>query len=279
MTSTSDPSGARPYSPRSISASVPQRPMRTTSTRTSPSVTSGSGTTRTAPEPARPGTTVSARTGGAYGHRGPDTCRAMVTPREVERIFREAGAFREGHFVLASGKHSSRYLEKFQVLQWPVRTAMLCADIAQWARSLVPRTVAGPTTGGIILAHEVARQMELRAVYAERTLGARGREFRRGFELGSGERVLVVDDILTTGGSVQETVDAVRSRGAQVVGAAGLVDRSGGAATIDVPLHALWTVDIPTYAPADCPQCVAGVPLTKPGTTPAPDRKSTRLNS
>ena len=198
----------------------------------------------------------------------------MVTPREVERIFREAGAFREGHFVLASGKHSSWYLEKFQVLQWPVRTAMLCADVAEWAsrsgRSLAPSTVAGPTTGGIILAHEVARQLELRAVYAERTLGGRGREFRRGFELGSGERVLVVDDIMTTGGSVQETLDAVRATGAQVVGAAVLVDRSGGAATLDVPLHALWTLDLPTYAPDDCPQCAAGVPLTKPGTTPAP---------
>ena len=130
----------------------------------------------------------------------------MVTPLEVERIFREAGAFREGHFVLASGKHSSGYLEKFQVLQWPVRTAALCADIAQWARSLTPRTVAGPTTGGIILAHEVARQMELRAVYAERIESGRGREFRRGFELGSAERVLVVDDIMTTGGSVQDTL-------------------------------------------------------------------------
>jgi len=194
----------------------------------------------------------------------------MVTPREIERIFREAGAFREGHFVLASGKHSSRYLEKFQVLQWPVRTAMLCADIADWARSLAPRTVAGPTTGGIILAHEVARQLELRAVYAERIEGSRGREFRRGFELGSGERVLVVDDIMTTGGSVQDTIDAVRSSGAQVVGAAVLVDRSGGAATLDVPLHALWTVDIQTYALSDCPQCAAGVPLAKPGTTPAP---------
>ncbi|HEY3127351.1 MAG TPA: orotate phosphoribosyltransferase [Candidatus Limnocylindria bacterium] len=196
----------------------------------------------------------------------------MVTPREVEHIFREAGAFREGHFVLASGKHSSRYLEKFQVLQWPVRTAMLCADIAEWAssRSIAPRTVAGPTTGGIILAHEVARQLELRAVYAERIEGGRGREFRRGFELGSGERVLVVDDIMTTGGSVQDTLDAVRRAGGQVVGAAVLVDRSGGAATLDVPLHALWTVDIPTYAPADCPQCAAGVPVVKPGTTPAP---------
>jgi orotate phosphoribosyltransferase len=194
----------------------------------------------------------------------------MVTPRDVERIFREAGAFREGHFVLASGKHSSRYLEKFQVLQWPVRTAALCADIAEWARSLAPRTVAGPTTGGIILAHEVGRQMELRAVYAERSESGHGREFRRGFELGSGERVLVVDDIMTTGGSVQETIDAVRGTGAEVVGAAVLVDRSGGAATSDVPLHALWTIDIPTYTPADCPQCAAGVPVVKPGTTPAP---------
>jgi orotate phosphoribosyltransferase len=112
--------------------------------------------------------------------------------------------------------------------------------------------------------------MELRAVYAERPESGRGREFRRGFELGSGERVLVVDDIMTTGGSVQDTLDAARAAGAQVVGAAVLVDRSGGAASLNVPLHALWTVDIPTHAPADCPQCAAGVPVTKPGTTPAP---------
>jgi len=193
----------------------------------------------------------------------------MVTPREVEQIFRDTGAFREGHFVLSSGKHSARYLEKFQVLQWPVRTTALSADIAEWSRELEPRTIAGPTTGGIILAHEVARQMELRAVYAERKESGRGREFRRGFELAPDERVLVVDDIMTTGGSVQETIDAVRSAGAQVVGAAVLVDRSGGAASLGVPLHALWTLDIPTYEPDDCPQCADGVPLTKPGTTPA----------
>jgi orotate phosphoribosyltransferase len=193
----------------------------------------------------------------------------MVTPREVEQIFRDAGAFREGHFALASGKHSPRYLEKFQVLQWPVRTAALCADIAEWASRIGPRTVAGPTTGGIILAHEVARQMELRAVYAERKESGGGREFRRGFQLATDERVLVVDDIMTTGGSVQETIDAVRTTGAQVVGAAVLVDRSGGAAKLDVPLRALWTLDIPTYAPGDCPQCANGVPVSKPGTTPA----------
>jgi orotate phosphoribosyltransferase len=194
----------------------------------------------------------------------------MVTPREVERIFREAGALREGHFALASGLHSARYLEKFQVLQWPIRTAALCAAIAEWARPLEPRTIAGPTTGGIILAHEVARQMELRAVYAERAASGRGREFRRGFELARGERVLVVDDIMTTGGSVQETIDVVRAAGAHVVGASVLVDRSGGAADLDVPLHALWTIDIAAHAPADCPQCAEGLPLSKPGTTPAP---------
>ncbi len=194
----------------------------------------------------------------------------MVTPREVERTFREAGAFREGHFLLSSGRHSSFYLEKFQVLQWPARTAALCADIAEWARSRAPRTIAGPTTGGIILAHEVGRQLELRAVYAERIESGPRREFRRHFALASGERVLVVDDIMTTGGSVQETIDAVRSAGAAVVGAAVLVDRSGGTARLAVPLHALWTLDIPTYAPGDCPQCAKGVPLAKPGTTPAP---------
>lgn len=184
-------------------------------------------------------------------------------------MFTEAGAFREGHFVLASGRHSPGYLEKFQVLQWPARTAALCADIAQWARTLAVRTVAGPTTGGIILAHEVARQMELRSIYAERVERGAGREFRRGFELSSGERVLVVDDILTTGGSLHETIDAVRRDGAEVVAAAVLVDRSGGSTSIDVPLHALWTLDIPTFAPSDCPQCAEGVPVTKPGTTPA----------
>lgn len=194
----------------------------------------------------------------------------MITPVEVERIFREAGAFREGHFVLASGKHSPRYLEKFQVLQWPRETERLCAAIAEEAEAFRPATVAGPTTGGIILAHEVARQLGLRAVYAERdeSTGS-GRTFRRGFQLATGERVLVVDDIMTTGGSVQETIDAVNRAGAEVVGAAVLVDRSGGGARLGVPLHALWSLDIPAYDAGECPLCARGVAVTKPGTTPA----------
>jgi orotate phosphoribosyltransferase len=192
-----------------------------------------------------------------------------ITPAEVERVFREAGAVRDGHFILASGRHAATYLDKFGVLQRPAETERLCASIASWARTLGVDTVAGPTTGGIILAHEVARQLGARAVYAERREGAGGREFRRGSGLGRAERVLVVDDIMTTGGSVRETIDAVRRAGADVAGAAVLVDRSGGAAELAVALHALWRLDIPTYAPSDCPLCAKGVPATHPGTTPA----------
>jgi len=193
-----------------------------------------------------------------------------IASADVERVFRKSGALREGHFILASGRHSSLYLEKFQVLQHPADTEQLCAAIAVWARSLAIDSVAGPTTGGIILAHEVARQLGVRAIYAERREGAPGREFRRGFALAPGERVLVVDDIMTTGGSVQETIDAVGSAGGTVAGAAVLVDRSGGATRLDVPVHSLWRLEIASYLPADCPLCAKGFPATHPGTTPAP---------
>lgn len=193
-----------------------------------------------------------------------------ITSSDVEQVFRDSGALREGHFVLASGRHSALYLEKFQVLQHPAETEKLSAAIASWARSLAVDTVAGPTTGGIILAHEVARQLGTRAIYAERQDGAPGREFRRGFGLTPGERVLVVDDVMTTGGSVQETIDAVRAAGGMVAGAAVLVDRSGGAVRLDVPLHALWRLDIRSYPAAECPLCAKGVPAMHPGTTSAP---------
>src|SRR5207253_10818116 len=158
-----------------------------------------------------------------------------IAPADVDRVFRESGALREGHFILASGRHASLYLEKFQVLQHPSETERLCSAIAMWAGALGVETVAGPTTGGMILAHEVARQLGARAIYAERREGASGREFRRGFALAPGERVLVVDDIMTTGGSLQEAVDAVRAAGGRVAGAAVLGGRSGGAAGRGVP--------------------------------------------
>src|SRR5260221_4960381 len=132
----------------------------------------------------------------------------------VEDIFSRAGAYLEGHFLLASGKHSPIYLEKFQVLQWPQETERLCQSIVESARGLGVQTVAGPTTGGIIIAHEVARQLGVRAVYAEPTADGRGREFRRGFRLNPGERVLVVDDIMSTGGAGGGASDAGRAGGA-----------------------------------------------------------------
>ncbi len=196
-----------------------------------------------------------------------------IGPTVVEDIFSRAGAYLEGHFLLSSGKHSPFYQEKFQVLQWPQETERLCASIAESARGLGVQTVAGPTTGGIILAHEVARQLGVRAVYAERVSDGPGREFRRGFLLHPGERVLVVDDIMSTGGSVQETIDAVNACGAEVVGVGVLVDRSAGQASFGgLPVIALWDVSIPAYQPEDCPQCAQGVPLVKPGTTPTPVR-------
>ncbi len=201
----------------------------------------------------------------------------VISPEEVEEIFRSSGAFLEGHFVLSSGRHSPKYLEKFQVLQWPKRTERLCAAIVERVRGLGIDTVAGPTTGGIILAHEVGRQLDVRAVYAERDDAGTGHVFRRGFELRAGERVLVVDDIMSTGGSVDETIAAVRAAGATVVGAAVLVDRSGGTAhTSGIPHFALWEVAMESYDPTSCPQCAAGEPIRKPGTTPAPERSARR---
>src|SRR5438477_10777103 len=183
-----------------------------------------------------------------------------IAPADVERVFRDSGALREGHFVLASGRHTSLYLEKFQVLQHPSETERLCSAIAMWAGALGVETVAGPTTGGIILAHEVARQLGTRAIYAERREGASGREFRRGFALAPGERVLVVDDIMTTGGSLQETIDAVRAAGGTVAGGGGLVVRAGGAGRAEPPAEGPWGVGRPASSAVGFLLCGRGLP-------------------
>jgi orotate phosphoribosyltransferase len=190
-----------------------------------------------------------------------------MTPAEVERIFREAGALLEGHFVLSSGRHSSRYLEKFRVFEQPRLTELLCAAIVERVREPVD-VVVGPTTGGVILAHEVGRQLGTRAAFAEREDGIAGRRFRRGEPLRAADRVLVVDDVLSTGASVEETISAVRATGARVVKVAVLVDRSGGV-DLDVPLDALWTTNIETFEAETCPLCARRIEAVKPGTTPA----------
>src|SRR5919109_2309932 len=146
---------------------------------------------------------------------------ATDEPVDAERLLREAGALLEGHFQLTSGKHSDRYAEKFRLLERPPQTEALCRMIAAWVRrgELDPQLVAGPTTGGIIISYEVARLLGVRGIFAEHADGA-GRAFGRGFTIAPGERTLVVDDVLTTGGSVRDVINAVREAGGVVVGVA-----------------------------------------------------------
>ena len=174
----------------------------------------------------------------------------------------ETGALLEGHFRLASGLHSDRYLEKFNLLQWPGRTAEACRPLAEAARPLAPSAVVGPTTGGAILAYEIARQLGLRGIIAERNEDGPGRAIRRGFRLERGEPVLVADDVLTSGGSVRDTIEAVREAGGEPVAVAVLADRSGGRARFGVPLYAAIALDLAAYEPASCPLCADGAALT-----------------
>lgn len=169
----------------------------------------------------------------------------------------------EGHFQLSSGRHSGLYVEKFRLLERPPQTDALCRMIADWARALDPQVIAGPTTGGLLVSYETARHLGLRSIFAE-TDEAGGRSFQRGFEIASGERVLVVDDVLTTGGSIGEVVDAVARGGGRVAGVAVLIDRSGGKIDFGAPFFACLGLDLPTYeaGPGSCPLCEQGVPLT-----------------
>jgi len=179
---------------------------------------------------------------------------------DLEAVLQERGAILRGHFQFASGRHGDTYIEKFRILQWPDLTSDMCKLIADHFRGK-PNLVAGPTTGGVILAHDTARHLGLPSFIAERKEDGPGREFRRGFELGPGHKVLVVDDVLTTGGSVREVIDAVRERGAEVVGVGMLVDRTGGKVDFGVPFFACITVDIASWAPEECPLCKQGVEL------------------
>ena len=194
----------------------------------------------------------------------------MTKQGNIVETLRASGALKEGHFVLSSGRHSDQYIEKFDLLRQPRVTSELCRGIAERFRDQSIDVVVGPTTGGIILAFEVVRQLGVAAAYAERsTDGEAGREFRRGTTFGSGMRVLVVDDILTTGGSLRETLGALKSHPVYIGGVAVLVDRSGGQANLDVPYVSLATIDIATWDQAVCPQCRCGEPIVKPGTTPS----------
>ncbi len=181
----------------------------------------------------------------------------------VERIFRDAGVLKEGHFVLTSGLHSGLYWEKFRILQYPEYTGQLCALFADHFADRGPTVVVGPTTGGIILSYETARLLRIRGVFAEKD-GDR-RMLRRDFIISPGERVLIVDDILTTGKSVFETIDAVRALDGNIIGIGVLVDRSQGDIDFGAELFSCLKAPTTAYAPDECPLCAAGVPLTRPG--------------
>ncbi|MBI4180481.1 MAG: orotate phosphoribosyltransferase [Chloroflexi bacterium] len=182
----------------------------------------------------------------------------------VEEIFEKSGAILKGHFLLASGLHSPVYWEKFQVLQFPNYTEQLCRLITSHFFKQKIQVVAGPTTGGIILAFEVARQLGVRGIFAEK-VGTSGRAFRRGFSIKPGERVLIVDDILTTGSSIREVVAAVMAQGGVIVGIGVLVDRSEQAVEFGFPLFSCHRGQTITYTPENCPLCAAQIPLVKPG--------------
>lgn len=182
---------------------------------------------------------------------------------EALEIFKTAGAIKKGHFLLASGLHSPVYWEKFRVLQHPHLTEKLCYLIAQHFGEQRIDLVAGPTTGGIILAFETARQLGTRSIFAEKE-GLK-RIFRRDFEITPGEQVLIVDDILTTGSSLKETIDAVAKQGGIIIGIGVLVDRSEENLGFNLPFFSCLRAPTIVYSPHECPLCAANIPLVKPG--------------
>lgn len=187
-----------------------------------------------------------------------------MTNDQAYEMFERSGALLTGHFVLSSGLHSDRYLEKFRLVEDPALLEPLCQELAERCREVDAEVVMGPTTAGIILAYNVARILGLPARYAE--MDGPRRELRRGQQLAEGTRVLVVDDILTTGGSIRECMDVIERKGARLVGVGVLGDRSAGKIDFGVPLAAALAVAVETYHPEECPLCAQGIAITKPGT-------------
>ncbi len=186
-----------------------------------------------------------------------------MTDQEALALFRSSGALLDGHFRLSSGLHSSGYLQCARVLQHPRRAEAIGAALADRVRELAVSVVLSPALGGIVIGQEVGRALDVRAIFAERHEGAL--TLRRGFALDRSDRVLVVEDVITTGGSTRETLDVASRMGAIVVAACAIVDRSGGFLDLGVPFSALCAFQLPTYDPQLCPLCAQGIPSIKPG--------------
>jgi len=186
---------------------------------------------------------------------------------DLLEMFQQLGVVSKGHFLLSSGQHSDEYWEKFRLLEWPRVTEQLCRSMVERYAGQTISAVVGPTTGGALLAQEVARQLDTRCLLAEPAHGG-GRELRRGFQLHADEPILIVDDVLTTGLSLRETLSAVERFQPHVLGIEVVIDRSGGDAPRQflVPCHSLLSITARTFQPHDCPMCAAGIPVIKPGT-------------
>lgn len=186
----------------------------------------------------------------------------------VLELFHRTGGYLRGHFRLTSGLHSPEYLQCAVVLQYPEHAARLGAELARALRELVGArkvdVVGCPALGGIIIGHEAARALGARCIFTERD-AAGAMTLRRGFQAQPGEVAVVVEDVVTTGGSTREVVEVLRAAGAEVIAAGSIIDRSGGRADVSVPRVALATLHVVTYAPEDCPLCREGVPISKPG--------------
>lgn len=186
-----------------------------------------------------------------------------MTQEEVLDLFRRSGALLEGHFRLSSGLHSPHYLQSALVLQYPELAERLGAALAARTRHLQATAVLSPALGGIVIGQEVARALGVRALFAERDDGPM--TLRRGFVLAAADRVLVVEDVITTGGSTRETIAVAHASGARVMGAAAIVDRGASSTRIDVPMQTLVRLEIPVYVPESCPLCAQGIAVVKPG--------------
>jgi len=195
-----------------------------------------------------------------------------MTRDELLDLFRRSGALLDGHFRLSSGLHSAGYLQCALVLQHPPHAERLGRALAERVAATRPTAVLSPALGGLIIGHEVARALGVRAIFAERQDGLL--RLRRGFGLGPSDRVVVVEDVVTTGGSTRETMEVAVAAGGQVVAAAAIVDRSGGEVDLGgpaLPFAALLQIELPTYEPNRCPQCAQGIAVMKPGSRPVPN--------
>jgi orotate phosphoribosyltransferase len=194
----------------------------------------------------------------------------MTPPQDLLALFKERGALLDGHFLLSSGLHSSGYLQCARVLMDPALATRLGTQLADALRPALagarPDAVVAPALGGVLVGHELARALGCRALFTERQDGAM--VLRRGFRLEPGEGAVVAEDVITTGGSTREVIDAVRGQEARVLAAGSLVDRSGGRAELGVPRRALLTLELPSYSPESCPLCAQGSAPEKPGSRP-----------